>query len=421
MNPASMFMDDSMMDFGALPDLLLSEDLLQVNNDVPIVAEDAANNVFACDEPLKHEFDFTQEIKSETAAINIKPVAVNNVEGASVLATYTFDELVANNDDAQAMEFLNDVVDANLASPATSTQSANSMEEVDVSNLIDEMEDFLSGQEDEGSAPSPVASSTFVEEMEQYLTEEENALATNNSSNLVEVTDEHRSEAENILDALMKGNVAASNCSGFDQDSGLGQSLSETAGINMENISNISEIVTEDGKKIVIVITNDVAASTAGNNSNNVVVRPEPAVSPASTQGSMSPYHPASPGNSVQDESDGEWCPPSQKILTRKVATKRKAANTKADTLAAGEPSKKRGPYKRNGALTIKDKKERKKLQNVEAARRYRDKKKVEQNVIETEEEMLVRTNNELKSKFSEMENEVKTLKKLMAELGLIK
>ena len=57
----------------------------------------------------------------------------------------------------------------------------------------------------------------------------------------------------------------------------------------------------------------------------------------------------------------------------------------------------------------------------MEAARRYRDKKKAEQNVIETEEEGLARKNGELKGKVNEIENELKTLKKLMAELGLIK
>ena len=150
------------------------------------------------------------------------------------------------------------------------------------------------------------------------------------------------------------------------------------------------------------------------------------AASPASTSGSMSPYHhaPASPYVVKTEDSDTEWCPPGNKTQQKKKvqAVKSKAVTTtKATAKTAGSIVKKRGPYKRNGANTIKDKKERKKLQNVEAARRYRDKKKAEQSVIETEEEGLVRVNGELKGKLSEMENEVKTLKKLMAELGLIK
>ena len=371
MNPASMFMDDSMMDFGALPDLLLSEDLLQVNNFEPSVAaaEDintvpaAAGNVIDNDKGIvKREFDLA-DLKNEyyddvtgTNTNNNPVVAVNTLEGASVLATFTFDDLVASNNDAQAMQFLNEVVDANLASPATSTDSFTKEEDDETQNLIEEMEDFLSGQEDEGSVPSPVANSTLVEEMEHFLSNaEEDAAAVieQRPANLVEVTDQaQRSQAENILDALMKGNVAASDCSGFAQDSGLGQSLSETAGISMDNISNISEIVTEDGKKIVIVITNDVANSGA---LNTGAARPEPAASPASTSGSMSPYHPASPSaSSVTESDDGELCPPGQKVLTKKVATKRKVANTKTTPLAGEPTSKKRGPYKRNGKLILR-------------------------------------------------------------------
>ena len=365
MNPASMFMDDSMMDFGALPDLLLSEDLLQVNNFEPsVAAEDtntvpAAGNVIDNDKGIvKREFDLA-DLKNEYYDVtgsntnNNPVVAVNTLEGASVLATFTYDDLVASNNDAQAMQFLNEVVDANLASPATSTESFSKEEDDETQNLIEEMEDFLSGQEDEGSVPSPVANSTLVEEMEHFLSNAEEDTSEQRPANLVEVTDQaQRSQAENILDALMKGNVAASDCSGFAQDSGLGQSLSETAGISMDNISNISEIVTEDGKKIVIVITNDVANAGA---LNTGALRPEPAASPASTSGSMSPYHPASPSaSSVTESDDGEWCPPGQKVLTKKVATKRKVANTKTTPLAGEPTSKKRGPYKRNGKLILR-------------------------------------------------------------------
>merc|ERR1712173_178981 len=59
---------------------------------------------------------------------------------------------------------------------------------------------------------------------------------------------------------------------------------------------------------------------------------------------------------------------------------------------------------------SVKDRKERKKMQNVEAARRYRDKKKAEENKVEEEERKLLKKNLELK-----------TIKKLMTELGLIK
>merc|ERR1719367_1085894 len=64
---------------------------------------------------------------------------------------------------------------------------------------------------------------------------------------------------------------------------------------------------------------------------------------------------------------------------------------------------------------------ERKKMQNVEAARRYRDKKKAEENKVEEEERLLLKKNSELKETLNGIEGELNTIKKLMTELGLIK
>ena len=51
----------------------------------------------------------------------------------------------------------------------------------------------------------------------------------------------------------------------------------------------------------------------------------------------------------------------------------------------------------------------------------FRDKKKNEQQLLDEEVDELEKKNNKLKSKVQEKENELKTLKKLMVELGLIK
>lgn len=78
-------------------------------------------------------------------------------------------------------------------------------------------------------------------------------------------------------------------------------------------------------------------------------------------------------------------------------------------------------PYgPRRSKLGLQDKKERKKLQNVEAARRYRDKKKTEQQLMDEEVDELTKRNQELKGMVAEKENEVKTLKKLLQEIGLV-
>merc|ERR1712122_441184 len=65
---------------------------------------------------------------------------------------------------------------------------------------------------------------------------------------------------------------------------------------------------------------------------------------------------------------------------------------------------------------SVKDRKERKKMQNVEAARRYR-----EENKVEEEERILLKKNSELKETLNGIELELNTIKKLMTELGLIK
>lgn len=81
----------------------------------------------------------------------------------------------------------------------------------------------------------------------------------------------------------------------------------------------------------------------------------------------------------------------------------------------------KKKPYgPRRSKLGLQDKKERKKLQNVEAARRYRDKKKTEQQLLDEEVDELVKRNLKLKEVVAEKENEVKTLKKLLQEMGLV-
>merc|ERR1712079_701822 len=87
---------------------------------------------------------------------------------------------------------------------------------------------------------------------------------------------------------------------------------------------------------------------------------------------------------SLADPVDPDWTPDSPKAAKGRPPVKRTSPKAK---------SSRKAPY-------IKDKKERKKQQNVEAARRYRDKKK---------------------SELSDFEVKVRTMKQLMAELGILK
>ena len=78
---------------------------------------------------------------------------------------------------------------------------------------------------------------------------------------------------------------------------------------------------------------------------------------------------------------------------------------------------RKRRSYELSECEHIKDEKERKKVQNVFYARRYRYKKRVEADNILAEEAMQIEKNKELRMKAGEIESEVKMLKKLMLEL----
>jgi len=140
------------------------------------------------------------------------------------------------------------------------------------------------------------------------------------------------------------------------------------------DMSNVTKVITENGQEIYILIA------------------PPPAKSPFQD-------------SSVSLSDDSEWTPEeSTKISKGRPPVKRYAKKS----------SNRKSPY-------IKDKKERKKQQNVEAARRYRDKKKDELSKTETDESALSNRNKELKSQVAELEAEVKTMKKLMSELGIIK
>lgn len=108
---------------------------------------------------------------------------------------------------------------------------------------------------------------------------------------------------------------------------------------------------------------------------------------------------------SLTDPIDPDWTPDSPKTAKGRPPVKRTSPKAK---------SSRKTPY-------IKDKKERKKQQNVEAARRYRDKKKSELVNVEGEEDALADKNKGLKSEVADLEAKVRTMKQLMAELGILK
>jgi cyclic AMP-dependent transcription factor ATF-4 len=123
----------------------------------------------------------------------------------------------------------------------------------------------------------------------------------------------------------------------------------------------------------------------------------------------IAPPSPA-PSTTSSYDTDPEWVPspsssPLRTISSASTTIKKKYQRSKP-------PSPPTGPYP-------VEKKERKKAQNRTAAFRYREKKKGELDVVETELEQLTDKNEGLRSKLTEMETEARLLKKLMIEAGL--
>jgi len=197
--------------------------------------------------------------------------------------------------------------------------------------------------------------------------------------------------AENILDELLKANgipqldlLECQEQQEEEQPKALAEPKIEVEDLDdsgFVDMTNVSKIITEDGQEVLIIIAPPSPASTC-----TTVVAPE-SVAMIDSSGD-----------------DSEWTPDSPKSSKGRPMVQRSTKRT----------NRKAAPY-------IKDKKERKKQQNVEAARRYRDKKKMEQSEVETEEQALCAKNKKLKSQVQELEAEVKTMKKLMLELNILK
>lgn len=71
----------------------------------------------------------------------------------------------------------------------------------------------------------------------------------------------------------------------------------------------------------------------------------------------------------------------------------------------------------RKSRFSPEDRKERKKAQNRTAAERYRQKRKVQEETIDEEEQQLIDGNNELKTEVTKLQAEVSCLKRLMREM----
>lgn len=273
-------------------------------------------------------------------------------------------------------------------------------EDVNVEALIDEVQDTLQ-RYDKGQLALPSSEAQVVtesvgnEELNLKFSEEEMAAAESVLDELLKLNDTDFNfsdvEVQNLQDTTTENQEETIVAAELEQQQQPVQdenskvlNLTPVGSFKIENqndsgffdMSNVTEVFTEDGRQIIIMVA-------------------PPSPTPTKTE---------SEENHVESDADSEWTPDSPKSSKGRPPVKRISKQRKRST----------PPY-------ITDKKERKKLQNVNAARKYRDKKKEEQFGIEEEEQGLMRRNKELKAKVSEMEAEMKTMKKLMKELGILK
>lgn len=247
------------------------------------------------------------------------------------------------------------------------------------------------------------------------------------------MNDEETSAAENLLDQLLSGSFTDQEIKQLEQQSvSVQNDTGYSSSTPLFDVSNVSEIVTDDGRKVFIVITPS---------SGDEVIQAMTMTTPSTVVNVSSSF--ALPSNVVSSETSGindvvseedgnnssgddsEWLPETE-VTTRRFQSK--AANT----TAKNKPGRKQQERTKLNASTsskgqisklrsIQDKKERKRLQNVDAARRYRDKKKSTEALTGVEEKALQQRQEELQTTLNGIQGELSTLKGLMKELGLIK
>lgn len=245
-------------------------------------------------------------------------------------------------------------------------------------SLIDEVESYLQFVSGSPTTLDQDDSSTFESNWNlRDIKETDQTLMNDNSMSV---------NADKIFDALTSGNVV--------QD---GIDLNEA---DLQNAYTTS-VVGKNGENVIIIIAAPQSAPAS----------PLSAMSPAHSVNSstmaLSPRPAASPAGSTGSSSDYEWTPsPMSTSSSSTVGKARKKYQRKTPTVP---PS---GPYP-------KEKTERKKAQNRSAAYKYREKKKAEQEAVDDELTQLEERNTVLKKRMSDLEIELKCLKKLVAEVGL--
>jgi hypothetical protein len=286
--------------------------------------------------------------------------------------------------------------------------------------VIDEMQEFLDLYDD-GENSEEV--NNLVDELlsaGQKATLESMDLKECPLANSTFVEDPETTAAENMIDQLLEQQSVSTN-----NDSGY------TSATQSFDVSNVSQFITVDGQNIIIVVapeeTQQPMAMTPTSTINNTVLSSIlPSTSEVSNKnGGFDTERFTEVIDEDSNSSGDEWLP-EMEVTNRRVEFKKPNTppkNNRGRKLKerTNPTAPARSSCKTSKQKVITDRKERKKWQNVEAARRYRDKKKAQEQKQGTEEQELQKKNEQLKGDLSSIEAELTTIKKLMTELGLIK
>lgn len=200
--------------------------------------------------------------------------------------------------------------------------------------------------------------------------------------------------ADQILEALTSGQVVDDSLDSNDS------STTDSA------FPSSFEALDANGDKVIIMI-----APPTGNETSvkNYVAQDDKFLMPASPASYSEAFSPSSSGlyspgasSTAMTSDDDDWRPADCSSPRPRKKYERRAPKRKPEFT----------PYP-------KDKAERKKAQNRNAAWKYREKKKSEQELVEKEFETLLNRNVELKKTLSDMEIQLKCLKQLMVETGM--
>merc|ERR1712172_278684 len=236
---------------------------------------------------------------------------------------------------------------------------------------------------DEDSKEETAAAVDILDELLKYndITEEEFAPALSSE----DLPPEEMAAAEDILDELLK----SGNMSLDDFDLSSEDPLKEEQ-VEATTIETLKEDPNDSG---FIDITNAQHITIDGQDIFIVVTPPSPQPQQELVTSVTAPESLAtlSPAHSLA-QSDSDWTPDSPKASKGRPPVKRTSMKAKSSR------------KNQVGTPFIKDKKERKKQENVES-----------------EEQALADKNKGLKSEVSDLEVKVRTMKQLMVELGILK